>query len=56
MDGRALLERRIVSANERLRAAQRDGRCSDIIAALKDRDELLDRYPRNPDRPPEEPA
>lgn len=42
------LGRRIVSAQERLRDARRDGRFDDIVTWRKRVDELLDEYPRTP--------
>lgn len=44
------LGRRITSANEKLRAAQRDGKYVDIATWLKRRNQLLDQYP-SPDSP-----
>ncbi len=48
------LGRRITSANEHLRAAQRDGRYADIMAWRQTRDDLLDQWQNaNPDSPRE---
>jgi hypothetical protein len=52
MDAKAQLARQIASANEQLRAAQRNGRYADIVKCRERRDELLDQYP-TPDSPRE---
>lgn len=48
MDPKAQLERKIASANDRLRAAQRDGNYAAITKAFQEREELLDQYPPSP--------